>query len=228
MELENNENIGIMAKKEPKLKLKKQQVEEIQHVEEIPSKPEIEELPQEIKKKGRPKKTLTNEEIEFKRQVQEETEKAYRQVLEDRIKKDLKKKLRTEAIEKQEVFKDPELKDPERPKRVLTHKQMENLALGREKAIERNKQKGIISKNINDEIKKIQDSKRNIRKTLIIDKIKEQIDGLESDSEEEQEIVISKKPKSKKYIEKVKEQHTILKELPKEYPVQQKPKIVFY
>ena len=105
---------------------------------------------------------------------------------------------------------------------------MQNLALGREKAIERNKQKGIISKNINDEIKKIQDSKRNIRKTLIIDKIKEQIDGLESDSEEEQEIVISKKPKNKKYIEKVKEQHTILKELPKECPVQQKPKIVFY
>ena len=226
MELENNENIGIMAKKEPKLKLKKQQVEEIQQEEEIPSKPETEEPQQEIKKKGRPKKTLTNEEIEFKRQVQEETEKAYRQVLEDRIKKDLKKKLRTEAIEKQEVFKDPELKDPERPKRVLTHKQMENLALGREKAIERNKQKGIISKNINDEIKKIQESKRNIRKTLIIDKIKEQIDGLESASEEEQEIVISKKPKNKKYIEK--EQPTILKELPKEYPVQQKPKIIFY
>ena len=134
--------------------------------------------------------------------------------------------MRTEAIEKQEVFKDPELKDPERLKRVLTHKQIENLALGREKAIERNKQKGIISKNINDEIKKIQESKRNIRKTLIIDKIKEQIDGLESASEEEQEIVISKKPKSKKSIEK--EQPTILKELPKEYPVQQKPKIIFY
>ena len=147
-------------------------------------------------------------------------------MLEDRIKKDLKKKLRTEAIEKQEIFKDPELKDPERPKRVLTHKQMENLALGREKAIERNKQKGIISKNINDEIKKIQESKRNIRKTLIIDKIKEQIDGLESASEEEQEIVISKKPKNKKYIEK--EQPTILKELSKENPVQQKPKIIFY
>ena len=42
MELENNENIGIMAKKEPKLKLKKQQVEETQQVEEIPSKPETE------------------------------------------------------------------------------------------------------------------------------------------------------------------------------------------
>ena len=80
--------------------------------------------------------------------------------------------MRTEAIEKQEVFKDPELKDPERPKRVLTHKQMENLALCREKAIEKKKQKGIISKNINDEIKKIQESKRNIRKTLIIEKIK--------------------------------------------------------
>ena len=211
MELENNENNGIMARKEPKLKLKKQQEEELLK-EEIPLKQEIEELPQEIKKKGRPKKTLTDEEIEFKRQVQEETEKAYRQVLEDRIKKDLKKKLRTEAIEKQEVFKDPELKDPERPKRVLSHKQMENLALGREKALERNKQKGIISKNINDEIKKIQESKRNIRKTLIIDKIKEQIDGLESASEEE-EIVISKMPKSKKHIEK--EQPTIFKELPK-------------
>lgn len=227
MELENNENIGIMAKKEPKLKLKKQQVEEIQEVEEIQSKPEVEEPKQELKKKGRPKKTLTDEEIEFKRQVQEETEKAYRQVLEDRIKKDLKKKLRSEAIEQQEVYKDPELKDPERPKRVLSRKQMENLAIGREKAIERNKQKGIISKNINDEIKKIQESKRNIRKTLIIDKIKEQIDGLQSESEEE-EIVISKKPKSKKYIEKEKEQPSILKEFPKEYPVQQKPKIVFY
>ena len=221
MELENNENNGIMARKEPKLKLKKQQEEEPLK-EEIPL---IEEPPQENKKKGRPKKTLTDEEIEFKRQVQEETEKAYRQVLEDRIKKDLKKKLRTEAIEKQEVFKDPELKDPERPKRVLSHKQMENLALGREKALERNKQKGIISKNINDEIKKIQESKRNIRKTLIIDKIKEQIDGLESASEEE-EIVSSKKPKSKKHIEKV--QPTTFKELQKEYPVQQKPKIIFY
>jgi len=154
MELENNENNGIMARKEPKLKLKKQQVEEIPK-EEIEVKPLIEERPQENKKKGRPKKTLTDEEIEFKRQVQEETEKAYKQVLEDRIKKDLKKKLRTEAIEKQEVFKDPELKDRERPKRVLSHKQMENLALGREKALERKKQKGIVSKNINDEIKKI-------------------------------------------------------------------------
>ena len=118
MELETNENNGIMARKEPKLKLKKQQEEEPSMVE-IPL---IEEPPQEIKKKGRPKKTLTDEEIEFKRQVQEETEKAYRQVLEVRVKKDLKKKLRTEAIEKQEVFKDPELKDPERPKRVLSHK----------------------------------------------------------------------------------------------------------
>ena len=226
MELETNENNGIMARKEPKLKLKKQQDNELTPVEETQLKQEIEHTQHEIKKKGRPKKTLTDEEIEFKRQVQEETEKAYKQVLEDRIKKDLKKKLRTEAIEKQEVFKDPELKDPERPKRILSHKQMENLALGRERAIERNKQKGIISKNINNEIKKIQESKRNIRKTLIIDKIKEQIDGLESPSEEEQEIVISKKPKNKKYIEK--EQPTILKEFPKEYPLQQKPKIVFY
>ena len=79
MELETNENNEIMARKEPKLKLKKQQ-EEAPLKEEIPLKQEIEELPQEIKKKGRPKKTLTDEEIEFKRQVQEETEKAYRQV----------------------------------------------------------------------------------------------------------------------------------------------------
>ena len=118
MELETNENNGIMARKEPKFKLKKQQDNELTPVEETQLKQEIEQTQHEIKKKGRPKKTLTDEEIEFKRQVQEETEKAYKQVLEDRIKKDLKKKLRTEAIEKQEVFKDPELKDPERPKRV--------------------------------------------------------------------------------------------------------------
>ena len=90
--------------------------------------------------------------LNLKDKFKKKQKKAYRQVLEDRIKKDLKKKLRTEAIEKQEVFKDPKLKDPERPKRVLSHKQMENLALGREKALEINKQKGIISKNINDEI----------------------------------------------------------------------------
>ena len=53
MELENNENNGIMARKEPKLKLKKQQEEEPSMVE-IPL---IEEPPQENKKKGRPKKS---------------------------------------------------------------------------------------------------------------------------------------------------------------------------
>jgi len=45
MELENNENNGIMARKEPKLKLKKQQEEEPPK-EEIPL---IEEPPQENK-----------------------------------------------------------------------------------------------------------------------------------------------------------------------------------
>ena len=44
MELENNENNGIMARKEPKLKLKKQQEEEESLREEILLKQEIKEL----------------------------------------------------------------------------------------------------------------------------------------------------------------------------------------
>ena len=51
MELENNENNGIMAKKEPILKLNKQQEDE-QPKEEIEVKPLIEEPPQENKMKG--------------------------------------------------------------------------------------------------------------------------------------------------------------------------------
>ena len=40
--------------------------------------------------KGRPKKVLSNEEIEFKKQIAEETEKAYKEVIETKIKKNIK------------------------------------------------------------------------------------------------------------------------------------------
>jgi hypothetical protein len=207
MQLEDNEDKGILAKKvKPILK------------EELPPQDDIN-PPK--KTRGRPKKVLSNEEIEFKKQVQEETEKAYKEVLESRAKQDLKKKLRKEALENGIKFKDPETT---KPKRALSEKQLLNLAKGREKAIEKQKEKGAISKKINEDVKVIQQAKKNIRKTLIVDKIKEQIDGLDSESEEE--IVIQKKPK-KKVIQKEEEEEE--QPTPVYRPLQPpKPIITFY
>lgn len=175
----------------------------------------------EKKKKGRPKKSISSEEIEFKKRVQEETDKAYKQVLEDRVNKDLKKKMRAEALANKEVFVDPELHDKERPKRVLSQKQLENLALGRQRAIDKQKEKGAISKKINEEVKAIQNSKRVIKKTLLVDKIREQVDSLDSD-EDEEEIIIQKKPKVKKFIPPPIEEEVI------QTPIKPLPKITFY
>ena len=67
------------------------------------------------KPKGRPKKPVSNEELEFKRRVAEETEKAYREVIESKIKTNIKKELKNKALEDGERYKDPEPKS-ERPK----------------------------------------------------------------------------------------------------------------
>ena len=152
--------------------------------------------PQPIKRpKGRPKKTLTDEEIEFKKQIKEETEKAYKEVIENKIKSNYKRELKNKALEEGKRYKDPEPKE-ERPKRVLSEKQLENLAKGREIAIARTKNKKEVHKKVDEEVKTIKEAKRNIRKTLLVDRIREQIDGLDSD-EDEEEIIIQKKPKTR-------------------------------
>ena len=145
------------------------------------------------KKKGRPKKVLSNEEIEFKKQIQEETEKAYKEVIETKVKKNIKRELKNKALEEGVKYQDPEPK-AERPKRVLSAKQLENLAKGREIAIARTKNKKELHKKLDEDVKVIKEAKKSIRKTLLVDKIRDEIDGLDSD-EEEQEIVIQKKPK---------------------------------
>lgn len=166
---------------------------------EIPTEvPEVPEVPKK-RPKGRPKKVLSNEEIEFKKQIQEETEKAYKEVIETKVKSNIKRELKNKALEEGIRYKDPEPKE-ERPKRILSAKQLENLAKGREIAIARTKNKKELHKQLDEEVKTIKEAKKNIRKTLLVDKIRDQIDGLDSD-EEEQEIVIQKKPKTKKVQE---------------------------
>lgn len=196
-----NEN-GILAEKETK-------VEEDNEIIETPIK----------RPKGRPKKPVNNEELEFKKRVAEETEKAYRDVIENKIKSNIKRELKNKALEDGERYKDPEPK-AERPKKVLSEKQMENLAKGREIAIARTKNKRDIHKKIDEEVKTIKEAKKNIRKTLLVDKIREEIEGLDSD-EDEEEIVIQKKPKAKK---QVKYEEEIVKPIPQK-PT---PKITFY
>jgi len=200
---EQDEN-QILAKKTPiqrKTTVKKEIVkpiieslEEDETQEDDENKP-IESIP--VKRpKGRPKKTLSTEEIEFKKRVAEETEKAYRAVIENKIKNNIKRELKNKALEEETRYKDPEPK-AERPKRVLSEKQLENLAKGREIAISRTKNKKEVHKRVDEEVKTIKEAKRNIRKTLLVDKIREQIDGLDSD-EDEEEIIIQKKPKARK------------------------------
>jgi len=154
------------------------------------------EEPPKIKKPiGRPKKPVNKEEEDFKRRVAEETEKAYREVIESKIKSNIKKELKNKALEDGERYKDPEPK-AERPKKVLSEKQMENLSKGREIAIARTKNKRDIHKQIDEEVKTIKEAKKKIRKTLLVDRIREEVEGL--DSNEDEELVIQKKPKVKK------------------------------
>jgi len=152
----------------------------------------------EKKKKGRPKKVLSDEEIAFKKQIQEETEKAYKEVIETKVKNNIKRELKNKALEEGVRYKDPEPK-VERPKRVLSQKQLDNLSKGREIAISRTKNKKELHKKLDEDVAVIKEAKKSIRKTLLVDKIREQVDGLDSD-EDEEEIVIQKKPKVKKVI----------------------------
>jgi len=173
--------------------------------------------------KGRPKKVLSDEEIAFKKQIQEETERAYKEVIETKIKNNLKRELKNKALEEGVRYKDPEPK-AERPKRVLSEKQLQNLAKGREIAISRTKNKKELHKKLDEDVAVIKEAKKSIRKTLLVDKIREQVDGLDSD-EDEEEIVIQKKPKVKKVIQPP------VEEYPKPMPstTQENPwKITFY
>ena len=179
-------------------------------------------LPKIKKPKGRPKKPVNKEEEDFKRRVAEETEKAYREVIESKIKTNIKKELKNKALEDGERYKDPEPKS-ERPKKVLSEKQMENLAKGREIAIARTKNKRDIHKQIDEEVKTIKEAKKKIRKTLLVDRIREEVEGLDSD-EDEEEIVIQKKPKVKKIV-KYEEKEEIVQ--PKEI-VKPSPKIQWF
>jgi hypothetical protein len=167
----------------------------------LPQTEDLPEFPPDIppkKPKGRPRKVLSNEEIEFKKQIQEETEKAYKEVIEKKVKQNIKRELKNKALEDGVKYKDPEPKE-EKPKRVLSAKQLESLAKGREIAISRTKNKKELHKQLDKEVEVIKEAKKNNRKTLLVDKIKEQIDGLDSD-EDEQEIVIQKKPKAVKKV----------------------------
>ena len=69
-------------------------------------------------------------------------------------------------------------------------------------------------------MKTIKEAKRNIRKTLLVDKIREQIDGLDSD-EDEEEIIIQKKPKARKPLKQEPEEEP-------QYVPPPAPKIQFY
>ena len=159
---------------------------------------EPEEPPKTKKPKGRPKKPIDKEEEDFKRRVAEETEKAYREVIESKVKTNIKKELRNKALEDGEKFKNPEPKE-ERIKKVLSEKQIESLAKGREIAKQKTKAIKEVYKTIDDEVKTIKEAKKKIRKTLLVDRIREEVEGLDSD-EDEEEIVIQKKPKVKKIV----------------------------
>ena len=130
--------------------------------------------------KGRPKKVLSDEEIAFKKQIQEETEKAYKEVIETKVKNNIKRELKNKALEEGVRYKDPEPK----AERSVTAPPIPSI----------NK--------LDEDVAVIKEAKKSIRKTLLVDKIREQVDGLDSD-EDEEEIVIQKKPKVKKVVEPV-------------------------
>lgn len=151
-------------------------------------------LSPQLRGRGRPKKPVDKEAEDFKKRVAEETEKAYKEVIETKIKSNIKKELRKKALEDCERFKDPE-PDNEKKKKVLSEKQIESLNKGREIAISKTREKREVNKKIDEEVKTIKEAKNSIRKTLLVDKIREQIDGL--DTEDEEEIIIQKKPKAR-------------------------------
>ena len=145
--LENKNENTILAEKTEKILDDTLGIDE-PHSEAI-MKPSV--LSKIKKPKGRPKNPVSNEELEFKKRVAEETEKAYREVIETKIKTNIKKELRNKALEDGDKYKDPEPKE-EKPKRKLNEKQMENLAKGREIAKQKTKQIKEVYKTIDDEV----------------------------------------------------------------------------
>jgi len=183
----------------------------------------LDEPPKIKKPKGRPKKPVNKEEEDFKRRVAEETEKAYREVIESKIKTNIKKELRNKALEDGEKFKNPEPKE-ERVKKVLSEKQIENLNKGREIAKQKTKAIKEVYKTIDDEVKTIKEAKKKIRKTLLVDRIREEVEGLDSD--EDEELVIQKKPKVKTVKLKECDEEEVVK--PKEIVKPPPPKIQWF
>jgi len=212
--LEDNKEIGGL--KNPPYPPTASGIAEIAEPAEITEEEPEETIQAPKKGRGRPKKPIDKEAEEFKKRVAEETEKAYKEVIETKIKSNIKKELRKKALEDGERFKDPE-PDNEKKKKVLTEKQIESLNKGREIAISKTREKREVNKKIDAEVKTIKEAKKNIRKTLLVDKIREQIDGLDSE-EDEEEIVIQKKPKAKP---KIKEPESLTPPTPM-------PRIIFY
>ena len=158
-DLEEQKENSILAKKQPIHKKPKEQiiteekikeyetpVKETRDLEDSESEDKEEKPQPPIKRpKGRPRKPIDKEAEEFKKRVAEETEKAYKEVIESKIKSNIKKEMRKKAIQEEERFKDPEPKE-DKPKRVLSEKQLESLNRGREIAISRTKNKRDINK----------------------------------------------------------------------------------
>jgi hypothetical protein len=154
---------------------------------EIPEDDDI--IPPVIKKKGRPKKELTEEELEFREEVKKRTEKELNAKLEQKVKINIKKELKKKALEEDEIYKDPEPKQDKR-KKIPTAKQLEALDKGR---IIHKKSEAL--KIINEQVKTVKDAKRIIRKSLLEQKIREEIEQLSTDDDEEKHVIITKKPK---------------------------------
>ena len=158
---------------------------------EIPE--DIDVIPPIIKKKGRPKKQLTEEELEFREEVRKRTEAELSDKLERQVKNNIKKELKIKALEEDEIYKDPEAKQdrPIKKKKIPTAKQLEALNKGRE-----THKKSEQLKTISEQVKTVKDAKRIIRKSLLEQKIREEIERLSSDEdEEEKQVIITKKPK---------------------------------
>lgn len=145
-----------------------------------------------IKKKGRPKKELTEEELEFREEVKKRTEKELNAKLEQKVKINIKKELKKKALEEDEIYKDPEPKQDKdiKKKKIPTAKQLEALDRGRATI-----RKSEALKTISEQVKTVKDAKRIIRKSLLEQKIREEIEQLSTDDDEEKQVIITKKPK---------------------------------
>ena len=178
-------------------------------------------IPTIIKKKGRPKKQLTEEELEFREEVRKRTEAELSDKLERQVKNNIKKELKIKALEEDEIYKAPEAKQDiaMKKKKVLSIKQLEALNKGRainiaKKSEQMKKDKTTIS----EQVKTVKDAKRIIRKSRLEQKIREEIERLSSDEdEEEKQVIITKKPKL-----------TVKKEIVEIVEVVNKPTISFY